>query len=426
MEIVKAYDLWICGTQVTEANKDDLTVINGTHGSTITGTVKYNPDNTTLLLNNANITIPNSANAIRSAIEGLKIDVQNNNTVNSDGYATIRLEKSATINGGGTLSASQTSGGWGLFTYGDTLSIENCTVNVNSNGRGITCNSSNVSTLTIKNATVTAKGTGDGSITHFADITLNGCAISEPAGASVSKGAETFYAVRDAAGNIIKQQVKIESATLYDLWIWGNQVTSVNCGNLGAVAGVTQGTITYDNSSKTLTLNNVKFDNTGDKNIIKSSIDGLIIEVVGENSLRANAYSLIDLNSNSTIQGSGTLNVENSRDDFGVNVDGNSITLTIKDCNLNVISPKADIRGTGNESIVFNSATVSAKGTSTGSITGFKNVSFDNCFISKPNGAVFNSTQKLFAMPIVLSLKKKFNRAGVLQLSIIFGFAASR
>jgi len=382
------YNLKICGVPVTSLNTNDLSVIPG-----VTGTASYNPATTTLTLNGAVIEATTNAHAIVSDIEGLKVEVNGTNNVSSSAYSTMRLNKSCTIKGSGTLNVSHSNNGWALYADNSPLTIENCTVNATNGSRGITGNDDGSSTLTINNATVTAFGTGS-SITHFADITLNGCMISEPSGAVASKGADNYYAVRNIAGNIITETVKIIPATLYNLWIWGTQVTSTNCGNLGAVAGVTQGTITYDNSTKTLTLNNVKFDKTGDKNIIKSSIAGLIIEVVGENSLKANAYSLIDLNSNSTIQGSGTLNVENSRDDFGINVDGNSITLTIKDCNLNVISPKGGIRGTGSESLVFNNPTVSAKGTSTGSITGFKNVSFIDCFISKPGGALFNPTQK--------------------------------
>ena len=84
------------------------------------------------MLNNANITIPNGANAIKSGIEGLNIDVQgDNNSVNSDGWATIRFEKSAAIKGGGKLNVSHSAGqGWAIYAYGSSvLTIDGCTVN---------------------------------------------------------------------------------------------------------------------------------------------------------------------------------------------------------------------------------------------------------------------------------------------------------
>ncbi|HHT23278.1 MAG TPA: hypothetical protein GXZ87_08225 [Bacteroidales bacterium] len=587
---ISKYDLWICGTQVTGANMDDLSVING-----VTGTVSYNSDSKTLTLNNANITIPNGANAIRSSIEGLIVNVQNNNTVNSDDYATVRFEKSATINGYGTLNVSQTSGGWALFTYGSSLTIENCTVNATSNGRGITCNNENVCTLIINNATVTSKGNVDGSITHFANIILNGSTITEPAEAVISKGAETFYAVRNSTsgavvtdmvkivpaydlwicgkqvtsvnkddltvingydgctvsggvsynpdtrtltlngatinrtssntivcydggvnieligdntvtssdnaivfsdlngqapgsiygsgtlnatstngiaifslvpltiknctvnavsgnfglfsnnkkltidsatlsatgtnygsivgfselsllnciiaqplnavydtnqkaivvdGNIVKTQVKIEPEIPYNLWIWGTQVTSINCSDLAAIIGATEGSISYDPATTTLTLDNVKTDNSGDKNTIKSSIEGLKINIVGSNTLKADGWSLIDVSSNSTIEGSGTLNIENTRDDYYycINVQ-NSATLTIKNCNLNLTSPKRCIIGYLNEKLIIDNATVSAANNDFNYklVAGFNTINLINCFISEPAGAKINN-----------------------------------
>ena len=181
----------------------------------------------------------------------------------------------------------------------------------------------------------------------------------------------------------------------YELWICGVQVTSANKDNLSAIPGVSAGTASYNPDTQTLTLNNVMINKSGDQNIIKSSIDGLIIEVVGENNLTANGWSLIDVNNNSTIQGNGTLNIENTRtNDFGINVDCASDTLTIKDCTVNVTSPMYGIRGTGYETLIFDNAAVTAKGTSNGSIYGFKEIKFDNCQIIEPEGAVFNPTQK--------------------------------
>lgn len=94
-----SYNLWICGVQVTDANKDNLTVVTGTNGCTVTGTVSYNPADTTLTLNNANISIPNGANALKSNIEGLKVDLKGTSSINSGGWATVRFEQSAIIMG---------------------------------------------------------------------------------------------------------------------------------------------------------------------------------------------------------------------------------------------------------------------------------------------------------------------------------------
>ena len=65
------YDLKICGVPVTEANKDDLSVISG-----VTGTVSYNPDTQTLYLENATIdTRLGYSHGIYSEINNLKIEL---------------------------------------------------------------------------------------------------------------------------------------------------------------------------------------------------------------------------------------------------------------------------------------------------------------------------------------------------------------
>ena len=315
---VTAYDLYICGVQATDVNMDALGAISG-----VSGLVSYNPNTKTLSLNGASITIPSGANAIKSSIEGLTIDVQNNNTVNSDGYATIRLEKSATINGNGSLNVSQTSGGWALFAYGSSFNIENCTVNATSNGRAITSN--NISTLTIKNATVTAKGNIDGSITHFADIILIGCDISEPAGAVVSSGTDNFVAVRDATGTIIKETVKI--MPVYDLWICGTRVTTYNKDFLNIIDGVS-GTAKYDPETKKLSLEDATIAATGYNFGIVSEIDSLKIELIGNNTVTSTNMIGVLLDKFTTIEGNGVLNVNSP--DIAIYVDTFLLYATVR------------------------------------------------------------------------------------------------
>jgi len=392
------YDLTICGVNVTSLNKDNLSVIPG-----VTGTAKYNPGTKTLTLNGSAINKPDGANAFKSNIEGLTIDVQGNNSVNSDGWATMRFEKPATIKGGGTLNVSHTKDGWALFTYNASLNIENCTVNVTSaTGRAITGN--NIGTLTINNATVTAKGPA-GSVTHFADIILNDCAITEPVGARVSKGADTYYAVRDASGNIITETVKIVPATVYNLLICGVTVTSLNKDNLSTISGVTAGTVNYNPTSNTLTLNGATIAATGNVCCILSRIDNLIINVVGINNLSGDGWTPIayeDENSG-TIQGTGTLNINNTnKNDAAIYMKNGS--LTIKNCTLNATGGKNAIYGnSGEKTLSFDNATVTASlnadGTKEGTIKGFNAINFINSFMAHPHNAVFNTTEKAICYP---------------------------
>lgn len=114
----------------------------------------------------------------------------------------------------------------------------------------------------------------------------------------------------------------------YQLWINGTQVTSINANNLSLINGVT-GTVAYNASTNTLTLNNATLTASYHDNI-RTSIDNLKIKVVGTNTLSMAAGSfdcLYNIN-NMTITGTGTLNC-NSPNGKGCYVGGNR-TLTIE------------------------------------------------------------------------------------------------
>ncbi|HQB27714.1 MAG TPA: T9SS type A sorting domain-containing protein [Paludibacter sp.] len=399
---IAKYNLWICGGQVTDLNKDNLSVVSGTNGCTVSGSVTYNSDNKTLMLNNANITIPNGANAIKSGIEGLNIDVQgDNNSVNSDGWATIRFEKSAAIKGGGKLNVSHSAGqGWAIYAYGSSvLTIDGCTVNATSTGRSITGDDGG--TLTINNATVTLTGP-NGSITHFADINLNDCEISEPAGAVVSKGADNFYAVRDTSGNIIVGTVKIVPATPYKLWVCEVQVNSFNKNNIAAAVGSANGTVTgnvsYDPVSNTLTLDNATITAVADKWGVNFWIENLTIELKGNNTITTTNKLGVIADNNFTIQGSSGSDILN----ISTNTSGLVVAalepfycqLTIRNCTLNAVGSNGCYGILGYNSILtIENSTVSATGPK-GSISEIKQLDLIGCAITQPADAEYNATQK--------------------------------
>ena len=165
------YDLYIAGVQVTSANCSDLSVIDS-----VSGTVKYDPSTKTLTLQNATIQT-NTNNTIESNIHGLTIKVIGTNNLTSLMY----FDNTATITGGGTLNV-EIQDHSAIYANETNLTIDGCTVNAKGKW-GISGNRGSSEILTIKNSTVTAEGTG-GSIADFASLTLDGCAITQPAGAA--------------------------------------------------------------------------------------------------------------------------------------------------------------------------------------------------------------------------------------------------
>ena len=190
------YDLQICGTQVTSGNCDDLSVIDG-----VKGTVSYDPDSKTLTLEGAKLNVEGNDNCINSEIDGLTIKVSGTNELNA-GETAIFVYAPTTLTGGGTLNAKSEKH-IAIYAYETDLTIKDCIVNVKGVYGIAGLNGSNEKLL-ISNATVRAEGRA-GSICDFKEITLEDCAITQPAGAVVdnSQGAVVLN------GEIVKSEVVI-------------------------------------------------------------------------------------------------------------------------------------------------------------------------------------------------------------------------
>lgn len=190
-----SYDLWIASVQVTSENCSDLSVIDG-----VTGKATYDPTTKTLTLEDASID-GGEYLGIWSKDE-LTCVVKGEVSITSNMHAML-FAKNAIIKGNGQLT-TKSSEDCGIFT-GAALLIEGCTVYAEGVYGIIGRGGKSGESLTIRNASVTAKGT-QGSICDFTSLILEGCEITKPAGAvwNASK-----RAVCDASGNVITDEVVI-------------------------------------------------------------------------------------------------------------------------------------------------------------------------------------------------------------------------
>ena len=371
---VQNYDLQICGTQVTSDNCGDLSVIPG-----VSGTVRYDPSQKTLTLKNA--TINAEALCINSLIDNLTIKVSGTNELNSIDAASICFNVTGTITGDGTLNINSQKN-CGIYADQTDLTIENCIVN--AKGRwGITGWNGSTEKLLIKNATVTAEGK-DGSICDFSSLTLEGCAITQPAGAKFdpSQNAIVLNGEKVTSKLVITPQF-----TVYDLEIVGKKVNSENCGDLTIFDGVS-GTVKYDPTNKVLTLKDAIISSTA-TNAIVSYIDGLTINVIGTNSLTTYESATLSFTHPLTLTGGGALNV-NSQKDCGIYL--NNADLTIDDCIVNVKGYYGIAgRDGSNEKLLIRNATVTAEGKQ-GSICDLASLTLEYSNITQPSGARFDES----------------------------------
>ena len=181
-------------------------------------------------------------------------------------------------------------------------------------------------------------------------------------------------------------------ATTYDLKIAGTNVTSDNCNDLSVISGVS-GTVKYDPTTKTLTLQEATINATGNgNNAINSNIDDLTININGTNNLSSSKVVIVT-NKSLTITGNGaTLNVQ-SETDCGILVAKKY--LMIDDCTVNA-KGKYGFSGLNSlsEVLYIRNATVTAEGEECGSIVNFKSLMLEGCAITEPTGAAFDASKK--------------------------------
>jgi len=366
---VEEYGLQIAGVDINEKNYKEISKIPG-----VKGKVSYDPTTKTLTLEDASIEGRENYHSIRSS-EELTCVVKGEVSITSNSnWGVMVFDKNAIIKGNGQLTL-KSSGGCGIYT-GCALLIEGCTVYVEGVWGIEGKNGTSGESLTIRNASVTAKATG-GSIRDLANFTLEGCEITKPAGA-VWNADE--HAVCDASGNVITDEVVITPVPVeeYGLNIAGVEVTSANCSDLTVIPGV-KGKVSYDPTTKTLTLEDASIEGIWSK-------DELTCVVKGKVSITSkNDWSAMEFDKNAIIKGNGQLTLK-SKERAGIHLPA---SLLIEGCTVYAEGNW----GIAGESLTIRNASVTAKGTE-GSICALANLKLEGCEITKPAGAVWNAEAK--------------------------------
>ena len=388
------YDLWIGGKRVHRFYKDNS---KGAHW-------RYDPERNTLSLEGGTITgVGSEASTgygagIYSKIPGMVIRVSYNNTVthSSDarcngaieldgtGTTTITGYNSSQLNVIATTTSNNADGCDGIYVNRDTLILDDAIVVADAARYGIRgyvgYRWTYYATLVIKGpATLKAKG-AKASVANLKTLDLqNGNTITDPEGA-IWNG----HYVSDAAGNEIKDWVRIGKYQSYNLWVGGTRVTERNQADI-----LGDGNFSYDVRKDVLTVNgNLKTD---DQHGIVSQINGLTIYVVKDATIETSGddCSAIRLLSNATISGPGLLTLR-SQNGFGICA-LNQVRITLNEANVDV-EGTCGIAGrnqSSRESLHIINSTVKAVATSSdvsaicfllGGIT------FDGCEVTVPEG----------------------------------------
>ena len=367
----ETYGIKVAGEYVTSENCADLSVIEGVEGK-----MSYNPETNTLTMQD--VTIDNVDHGIFiNSSEGLNIEVLGDNSITTKYVCITGWASPCRIDGSGTLRLKSAESA-GIYAYNSQAVIVG--IKLYTEGLYGIGGNDGVSgeILTLRNAYVEATGS-NGSICDFQNVILDGCGITQPAGA-------TFDAnVHAVALDGVKVTDKVViNPDYYGIEIAGEDVTALNCKDLSVIYGV-DGKISYNPETNTLTMEDVTI-NTADKIGIWTCY-GLQVKLVGNNTITTK-YSCIRLTETSTISGSGTLRLKSSTQD-GLYL---TSSLTVEGVKLYVEGEWGidGYDGKSGETLTLRNAYVEATG-SNGSICRLQDLILDGCSITQPAGAAFDA-----------------------------------
>ena len=379
--IGRTYGITVAGVSVHELNKDNVI------GEGITGTVRYDIDTHTLTLDNAKITSATSACIDISRDINVLIELIGEDSLTQTGgtYALyIGQNDTITIAGNGSLAIESSQNGIKLSSASQ-LTISECQVAVNGATRGITgIDGTKGETLILDKAIVRAKGTAQGSICNLQTLDFNGCSIVLPESA-IWKLAN--HQIESKDGSVVKDEVVI--AHVYPVYVAGVQLNAINKDDIATAAGISTGTITFDDENNVLTLENVVLE-TAKNGIETIGSTGLTIELVGENSITSDkngisAYTAL------TIDGNGSGKLEIAADNTALS--SLSESLVISKAEVTGSGAQYGIYGSYNSELEISKSTVRAKGTTQGSIARFKSITLTGCSIATEGATIALSAE---------------------------------
>ncbi|NLO71263.1 MAG: leucine-rich repeat protein [Porphyromonadaceae bacterium] len=213
------YPLWVAGVRVTTSNYD---LIGGTD-SGISGTISFNENTNTLTLDGATINNPEVNYGISSKINGLKINLKNENKIIS-GMTGVNFEYSGSIKGYTDADILKIEAEYdAIYCNGSELRIEGGCTLIGDGEVGIAGNKSTA--LYIDRSVVKMTGKSDGSIIDIASLTITGndYGITSPVGAAYDSSLKGVA----INGALVKNEVVIDKLVIDKLY----EVKLENAGN---------------------------------------------------------------------------------------------------------------------------------------------------------------------------------------------------
>ena len=371
------YGLKVAGVDVTSDNCADLSVIDG-----VKGTVNYDPATKTLTLQDATIDKADEFTIENISVDGLKVNTVGTNNLSTTKFSSISVEKTTTFQGSGTLKVKGKSYGISFGNNNLDVIIRDCKMYIEGEWGidGFFVNTN----LTIINANIEINSLKE-AITRIDNLSLQRCAITEPAGAIFDASQRCLV----VGGAYVSKLVIAPEKPVFK--VAGVEVTDANSGNLTTIAGV-EGKASYDPETLTLTLDNATITTNAVAGIANESATGLQVKLVGNNTITSASAAGMVIGRQTRIVGDGKLKVTSTgtsailMQGAPLSIDGCSVVAEGK---YGIYADKGDVK----EVLTIRTASVEAQGAS-GSIAGLSNLLLDRCIINQPQGAAYDKALK--------------------------------
>ena len=296
----EAYDLWVGGVQVTDANASNIT------SAAITGgKVRYVPSNKYLIIGDGTV-INYSGDCINSSIDGLQILFSGSATIttttSSAAYSGLYLKGATSLSSyqnekAPVVKISATNGGRAIITN-SRLSVYGNRITATAANEIAVFGTASSATFNIYFSQITATGgSGKAGIQGFSGgIGLYGSALD--ANQSIS------------SGTVMQNGSAVQTASIYcSATIGSYNVPTTYAGTLSTSdtgASSASGTAQYSSSTKTLTLTNVNVDGAD-----LDTHGDMTINFVGGGTISSSGYTM-DLYGNTTLNSDGKVIIKSS------------------------------------------------------------------------------------------------------------------
>ena len=307
---------------VRNYSSEDISGSNAKPAGNTEGTITWDKSTKTLTFTGVKQSCSNRYN-ICNRMDGLNVVFSGSNTLTNTGSDVIYSNKSITFKGNNpsndiaTITCNRESNAYyGIWLPGSNakqLSFSNVGFYVTAQKNSI-YSSSQIDTISIYRSNIVATtrttDTDAKAIYGFSECSMSGSDVLLPTGCCYRKSLKGFGTTSELSNYVMISKY----STTYPVTILGNKLNNINVANM-AFDGVT-GTLSYDQNTKTLGLDNVtiKSPDGNSRPAIESSAQNLIVTLTGSNSITSAAECIV-LRDTTVINGSGYLTIKSTESD---------------------------------------------------------------------------------------------------------------